>query len=183
MRKHALIPISVLATSLPRHMINTLLKSCHLYQLLLVPALSVHINVSLFSSSAFTYWLHSGPWLSTGTNISQKRSTLRTPPKKMVMLPLFFPLFFLCPYKQGQKVSWFSFSAWISKNGSTTMGKPGQRRKVCIQLSLMGGWRILNFPVVSNFSAEFSWSPGYKCSKIIQYSKGQLYSHSYFCLK
>lgn len=183
MRKHALIPISVLATSLPRHMINTLLKSCHLYQLLLVPALSVHINVSLFSSSAFTYWLHSGPWLSTGTNICQKRSTLRTPPKKMVMLPLFFPLFFLCPYKQGQKVSWFSFSAWISKNGSTTMGKPGQRRKVYIQLSLMGGWRVLNFPVVSNFSAEFSWSPGYKCSKIIQYSKGQLYSHSYFCLK
>lgn len=120
MRKQALIPISVLATSLPRHMINTLLRSCHVYQLLLLPAPSVHINVSLFSCSAFSHWLHSGLWLSTGTNICQKR---RTPPKKMVMLPLFFPLFFLYPYKQGQKVSWFSFSAWISKNGSTTMGR------------------------------------------------------------
>lgn len=102
MRKHTLIPISVLATSLPRHMINTLLRSCHVYQLLLVPALSVHINVSLFSCSDFSYWLYSGPWLSTGTNFCQKRSILRTPPKQMVMLPL-FPLFFLYPYKQGQK--------------------------------------------------------------------------------
>lgn len=182
MRKHALIPISVLAASLPRHMINTLLRSCHVYQLLLVPALSEHINVSLFSSSAFTYWLYSGLWLSTAQTFARKGAFWEHLQRKWSCFHSFFPLFFLYPYKEGQKVSWFSFSAWISKNGSTTMGKPGQRRKVCIQLSLMGDWRVLNFPV-SNFSAEFSWSPRYKRSKIIQYSKGQLYSHSYFCLK
>lgn len=47
-------------------------------------------------------------------------------------------------------------------------------------------WRAIGeswFFLISNFSTEFWWSARHKCSKIIQYSKGPLYSHFYLFLK
>lgn len=76
--------------NLPRHMINTLLRSCHVYHLLL-PRLSQHTWMFHCSCSALTYWLYPGPWLSTVTNICQNKSIMRTPPKKMVIRPPFRP--------------------------------------------------------------------------------------------
>lgn len=104
-RKSTLIPISMLATGFLRHMINTWLRPCHIYQFPLF-WLPHHTWMLHCSCLALTDWLCPGPWLSTVTNICQNNSTLRTPPKKMVMLP---PPTFLSPYKQGQSVLFFIF--------------------------------------------------------------------------
>lgn len=120
-------------------MINTLLRSCHVYQLLLVLALSVHINVSLFSSSAFTYWLYSGPWLSTGTNICQKRSILRTPPKKMVMPPLFLLFSSSIHTKRDKKSPGFHFLHESVRMGALPRGSLDKEERFAFSFH----WRVI----------------------------------------